>query len=63
MYSTEHLLGSSIEYCTAINVFALGFRHSPGARLGGEDSIITIPLQLGQEKVVELVRLHFLKHK
>ena len=62
MYSTTDLLGSSIEYCTAINMFALGFRHSPGAWLRGEDSIITIPLQLGQEKVVELVRLHFLKH-
>ena len=62
MYSMEHLLGSSIEYCTAINMFALGFRHSSGARLRGEDSIITIPLQLGQEKVVELVRLDFLKH-
>ena len=39
-------------------MFSIRLGHRLGPRLGAEDSLVAISLQLGKEKLVELVRLN-----
>ena len=58
----DHLeFGLSPEYGAAVDVLAFGLAHGFGPRFGREDAVVAVPLEFGQEEVVELVRLHLLQ--
>lgn len=54
------LLGGPVEDRTAIHILPLVLGHGLGAGLGREDAVVAVPLQLRQEELVELIRLHLL---
>ena len=45
----------------AVHVLALRLLHRLGPRLGREDALVAVALQLRQEEVVELLRLNLLQ--
>lgn len=55
-----HLLGGTIEDSAAVHVLALVLGHGLGARLGREDAVVAVSLELRQEVLVELIRLDLL---
>ena len=57
----DDVLGVAVEDGAAVDAQLLGVRHGLGARLGREDAAVTVALQLRQEEVIELLRLHFLQ--
>lgn len=57
---SKHSLVGLIEDGTTVHVFAVRLRHGPGTRLGAEETLVSVLLELHQEKVVVLLRLHFL---
>lgn len=54
-------LGGAVEDGAAVDELALALRHGLGARLGREDAVVAVHLELRQEEAVELVRLHLLQ--
>lgn len=54
-------LGGSEEDGAPVDVLPLALAHGLGARLGREDAVVAVLLQLRQEEVVELVCFHFLE--
>lgn len=56
-----HVLAGLEEYCTSIHMFSVCFCHCPGTGFSREDSIIAVSLEFGEEEVMELIRLYFLK--
>ena len=57
----DDVLGVAVEDGAAVDAQLLGVRHGLGARLGREDAAVAVALQLRQEEVIELLRLHFLQ--
>lgn len=58
-----HLLGGTIEDSAAVHVLPLVLGHGLGARLGREDAVVAVSLELRQEVLVELIRLDLLHNK
>lgn len=56
-----HILAGLVEYCTSIHMFSVCFCHCPGSGFSREDSIIAVSLEFGEEEVMELICLYFLK--
>lgn len=56
----DDLLGNSEEDGAAVDILPVTLSHGLGTRLGGEDAVVAVPLQLGEEELVKLVGLHLL---
>ena len=59
--SSLYSLGSPIEDGATVDVLPVVLRHGLGPGLGRENAVVAVHLELGQEEVVELIRLDLLQ--
>ena len=63
VFEDERKLGRAVKDGAAVDVAPVALDHRLGARLGREDAVVAVALQLRKEVVVKLFRFHLLKIK